>query len=240
MSTCIGCFPFYQDNQIAHMEVGGCLHVNDEEFCQPINLGSVFDRIAAEDRERILAQMQVQVHEEQVQAVQQNTTVYTNDDECVICYEEIGKTNNCVTPCGHAFCFKCLVSSMTIKNTCPCCRAELFVLPNEDVDVDDDDYESGSENGSENGSESDDDNDDDEMVPVETLVARLESKGFTMLDVVSMLSGNYSKTNPKYTNEFIMNLNKTYDDVIVEIENEHDEQRKFAEEDKRTRESNCV
>jgi hypothetical protein len=116
----------------------------------------------------------------------------------------------------------------------------LFVLPNEDVDVDDDDYESGSENGSENGSESDDDNDDDEMVPVETLVARLESKGFTMLDVVSMLSGNYSKTNPKYTNEFIMNLNKTYDDVIVEIENEHDEQRKFAEEDKRTRESNCV
>jgi hypothetical protein len=223
MSNCSGCFPHYQANQMAHMEVGGCLYVDDlEEFCQPVNLGSVFDRIAEEDRTRIL--------EPEPVPVKQNTTVYTNDDECVICYEEIGKTNNCVTPCGHAFCFKCLVAAMTTKNTCPCCRTELFVLPKEDED-DDEDYESGSETGSD---------DDDDMIPVELLVARLESKGFTMLDVVSMLSNNYSKTNPKYTSEYIMNMCNSYDDTITEIENEHDEQLKFAEEDTRTRENNRV
>jgi hypothetical protein len=218
---------------MAHMEMGGCMYVDDMEICQPVNLGSAFDRVAEEDRARILVPEPVSVPEPF--PMKENATVYAND-ECVICYEEIGKTNNCVTPCGHAFCFKCLVTSMTTKNTCPCCRSELFVVPKEEEDEDDDneDYESGSESGS------DDDDDDDEMVPVEILVARLESRGFTMLDVVSMLSNNYSKTNPKYTAEYIMKLNNTYDEVIVEIENEDAEQIKFAEEDARARENNRV
>jgi hypothetical protein len=231
MSNCSGCFPHYQENQMAHMEVGGCLYEDVLEFCQPINLGSLFDRIATEDDRRALSPEPEQVQEEV--PVQQNTKVYTNDDECVICYEEIGKTNNCVTPCGHAFCFKCLVSAMVTKNTCPCCRTELFNLPKEEEEDEDedDDYDESDDEESEDG---------DGLIPVETLVARLEARGFTMLDVVSMLSNNYSKTNPKYTGEYIMNMCNTYDDVITEIENEHDEQVKFAEEDTRTRENNCA
>jgi len=45
--------------------------------------------------------------------------------ECNICYETIGKSNSCVTPCGHAFCFKCMMLALDKKNTCPCCRAVL-------------------------------------------------------------------------------------------------------------------
>ena len=41
-----------------------------------------------------------------------------NDDsitECVICFEEMGKTNSCVTPCGHKFCFNCMVKALKKK-----------------------------------------------------------------------------------------------------------------------------
>jgi hypothetical protein len=29
-------------------------------------------------------------------------------DDCSICYEKIGKTNNCTTECGHKFCLHLL------------------------------------------------------------------------------------------------------------------------------------
>jgi hypothetical protein len=45
--------------------------------------------------------------------------------ECAICFDEIGPSNNCVTPCGHKFCFKCIVKSTKQNNSCPCCRGPL-------------------------------------------------------------------------------------------------------------------
>jgi hypothetical protein len=56
--------------------------------------------------------------------------------ECPICMDPVNTTiNSCITPCGHAFCFKCLASALAENNTCPCCRAELMVQPeNEDDD----------------------------------------------------------------------------------------------------------
>jgi len=157
---------------------------------------------------------------------QTNTKVFVSEDnECVICYESIGTRNNCVTPCGHAFCFNCLVAAMTKKNTCPCCRSELFTIPPEDESEDDDDYESDEDDANSNQ--------DIEMVPVETFAARLVSEGFTMLDIVSMMTNNYSKTDPKYTFEFISKMNSKYEDLLEEIENEFDEQKKFAAEDVR-------
>jgi hypothetical protein len=35
-------------------------------------------------------------------------------------------TNNCITPCGHTFCFQCLAKALEKNNTCPCCRAVLM------------------------------------------------------------------------------------------------------------------
>jgi len=41
-------------------------------------------------------------------------------------------TNNCVTPCGHTFCFQCLAKALEQNNTCPCCRAVLMAEPEEE------------------------------------------------------------------------------------------------------------
>jgi hypothetical protein len=204
--------------------MGGCMFVDDVEFCQAVNLEPAFDLAAEEEA--------MSVPDTPSIMAQQNTTVYASDDnECVICYEEIGKTNNCVTPCGHAFCFRCLVAAMTTKNTCPCCRSELFVLPNEEEE-EEDDYEESDDEESVTSNDS--------FVPVETLVSRLEAKGFTMLDMVSMLTNNYSKIDLKYTAQHIESMHAEFDNLLEEIENEYDEQRKFAEEDTRTRENNRV
>jgi hypothetical protein len=201
--NCEGCFPHYQENQMAHMYFGGCLYIDEIEFCQPVNLLNHFQEA---ENEPIM------------------NSLTSEDNECVICYEVIGKRNNCVTPCGHAFCFNCLVSAMTRKNTCPCCRSELFALPSEDDLDSDGDYESDEDYDS-------DEDYEDELIPVELIADRLEKNGFTMLDVVSMLTNNYSKTNPTYTVDFISKMNSKYESLLEEIENEFDEQKKFAAED---------
>jgi Ring finger domain len=57
--------------------------------------------------------------------------------ECNICLQTIGAVNNCVTPCGHTFCFDCIMTSVAYKNTCPCCRTVICDDFEEDSDVDD-------------------------------------------------------------------------------------------------------
>lgn len=55
--------------------------------------------------------------------------------ECCICMDAINfATNNCVTPCGHTFCFQCLAKALEQNNTCPCCRAVLMAEPEEDAE----------------------------------------------------------------------------------------------------------
>jgi hypothetical protein len=216
MSSCSGCFPIYQENQLAHCEVGGCMHIEEMELCEPVNLESRFD-LVADKIEQQKSEPLAKVYREE-------------NNECVICYDVIGVTNNCVTPCGHAFCFKCLMSAMILNNTCPCCRTELFVVPSDNLEEDNDD-DDDDENFSDEEDESEDG--DPEEVPVETITARLQANGFTMLDIVSMMTNNYSKTDPKYTFDFISKMNNKYDEILEEVDKEFDEQRKFAAEDGR-------
>lgn len=75
--------------------------------------------------------------------------------ECCICFETIGEKNNCVTPCGHKFCFVCLTKSLTNNNTCPCCREVLVETTDEEDESDDETYHSW-------GRRDDDDDDDDD------------------------------------------------------------------------------
>ena len=44
---------------------------------------------------------------------------------CNICLELINKNNNSITPCGHTFCFNCIIKAMQYNSNCPCCRAPL-------------------------------------------------------------------------------------------------------------------
>lgn len=56
--------------------------------------------------------------------------------ECCICMDAINyATNNCVTPCGHAFCFQCLAKALEQNNTCPCCRSVLMSSSEEEDDA---------------------------------------------------------------------------------------------------------
>lgn len=85
--------------------------------------------------------------------------------ECCICYETIGDKNNCVTPCGHKFCFVCLTKALTTNNTCPCCRQVLIEAPEDDES----EYESDDVSEAESDAESED-SDDENGVPPEDMI----------------------------------------------------------------------
>lgn len=148
----------------------------------------------------------------------------SREKECSICYEEVGEKNNCVTDCGHQFCFKCIVTALQHNNTCPCCRTTLVEVKEEE----------------DNESEYDDEDDDDEEVvendndaEVEDIVVRLQERGVTMLDVVSLLIGRYSKTRETdiEIEERIETLHNRVWDVIVEADDETIEQNRMHNED---------
>jgi hypothetical protein len=151
-----------------------------------------------------------------------NMSTFT-EKECCICYEQIGQTNNCVTGCGHAFCFKCLALAMAHKNACPCCRTKLIDVPDEDEE--DEDYEESVD---------EEEDDIDEEGHVEDIVDRLEKEGLTMIDVVSMLLNRYSKRDTKYTDDHIGHINQRFDELAAEVDMEHIEQQQFAAEDTRS------
>ena len=46
----------------------------------------------------------------------------TSECECVICLEKLSPTNIAVTPCGHKFCFTCLMENFKSSRKCPLCR----------------------------------------------------------------------------------------------------------------------
>jgi Ring finger domain len=45
------------------------------------------------------------------------------DSICNICFEPLGRTNRTTTPCGHEFCFKCIIQAYQHNPICPSCRA---------------------------------------------------------------------------------------------------------------------
>jgi len=228
-TSCSGCAPVYQENQQAHMEPGGCLYCSEvdgegecqdepvELFCLPVNLEPAFDASVKSDSSSNFSEFD-------------SSSVGV---ECCICYETIGKTNNCVTECGHAFCFKCLMSAMSYNAVCPYCRADLVDKKEGDEEAEDNnsEYESDEEDD-----DDDDDDDDEENIQIdkgnmEEVVARLVAKGVTMLDVVSVLFNTYSKTDDKYTIGYIDNLTAELDIVNMDVQNESDELENMAMED---------
>jgi hypothetical protein len=226
MSRCYGCFPNCQENQMAHMGPGGCLYC--EEIESDISLSSSIHELSEVDNETsgmTWAQRVVKTIEEN-DSSSVNVKLSNSDieNECCICYETIGEKNNCVTECGHKFCFKCLATAMTHNNACPCCRAPLVDVPEEDND-DDGDYEDDEEDS--------EDGDEDDEAPVEVIVERLKKNGFKMIDVVSLFLCRFSKVDEKYTDWHINELTKKFDEIQVDADTEVMEQRLFAAEDRR-------
>jgi hypothetical protein len=152
--------------------------------------------------------------------------------ECCICYEIIGEKNNCVTECGHQFCFGCMLKAMTRNTACPYCRTELL----EDFAGEDSDEEESVDEG---GSENDEDEDEDfvdeyqEYAHIEDIAERLEKEGVTMLDFVSLYFNRFSKKDAKWTPEYIFRLDVLAARIEREVENEAKERHNMMSEDAR-------
>lgn len=154
--------------------------------------------------------------------------------ECCICYETIGKTNNCTTPCGHDFCFKCMVKCLTQNSACPYCRTAL-IEEDEDEDIE------GSED---EGSDSDDDSDtssnyitQNTEASAEKVSEQLAALGYTMTDMISIYLGRVDSSIPRNTPAFIKKMHEDFDDVIERLDqektHEFEEREMFMEEDVR-------
>ena len=220
MSYCTGCYPTFQANQLAHAEPGGCCYfVETEELCVPTDLSSQFD--ACVEKEDAASISSIGNDTDASVSASISASESATGVECCICYEVIGKKNNCTTECGHQFCFKCLATAMARSNACPCCRAKL-VDESEDSE-DEEDYVE------EDDDEEDDDEEDDGPWPdgmnvekdydgdVEDVLERIQQKGYTMLDMVCLLFNKFSKKDERYTPEYIKTLCDTVDQINIDV-----------------------
>lgn len=220
MTSCPGCFPRFQENQLAHSEPGGCLWCDNEITNEEFEFDGFLEDEHKKDPE----------NDSSVTGNSEKAAV-----ECCICYEIINKDkNNCVTDCGHAFCLKCLVTSFAHgNNACPCCRTEVIEMPDEDEedDEDDDDEEEDSEMDDDIGSEIDLEYPyDEDECEIEELSRRLQSNGIVMNDILSMLIGRYTKGTHHVGAE---EISEKFDKIVLDADNEKMEQNLFAAEDVR-------
>jgi len=205
------------------MEVGGCMYVDEDIFCQPI-------------------QSETKVETSNVETESIASSDVTGFDsigtgtECCICYEIIGKKNNCVTECGHIFCFKCLATSMSRNNACPCCRAPLVDSTIDEGGDDESEYEESVDE--EDSNDGDDESEYEDMIAnkdykgdIEEVVARMQRKGVTMLDVVSLLYNKFSKKDEKYTDDYVKTLVRMLDQINSDTESEIEELQQMSAED---------
>ena len=143
------------------------------------------------------------------------------EQECCICFEIIGEKNNCVTPCGHKFCFMCVTKSLSQNNTCPCCRSVLLEVNEDDdddseYDDDDDNDESDSDDGNSNEGDDSDDEDytetgEDAEGVVDEIHDYLKKCGHTDKDIFGYFIGIRVKKTAK---EFIGRMKKVHKDFL--------------------------
>lgn len=184
-------------------------------------------------------------------------TLENSEKECAICYETIAGKNNCTTRCGHAFCLHCMIQSLKINTTCPICRNELDERPELSTDSDsesDDEYvereyvdpdymndddredDDREDYGREDESYSNDyastsSEEEEEEVEIETLVDAFVKHGYDLKDAMSILFSKYSKIDPKYTEEYIFNLEDNFDYLYKRLLMEKGECKKMFAED---------
>lgn len=227
VNKCSGCFPHYQPNQLAHMEPYGCLYSDEVEESSPVVVEDSFElfieSLYEEEKDSLVVEGGLETLFDAEVVDDKDSSV----SECCICYESIDKTkNNCTTECGHTFCLKCLMTSMMHDNlACPCCRADLVDIPKEE----DDDEE--NEDDETIGTEDSDEEDEETECDIVELSRRLESGGFQMQDVLSMLLGRYVKG---MTDAKIFELTKKFDTIIDDSDNEALEMEEMGMEDLRT------
>lgn len=167
--------------------------------------------------------------------------------ECAICYDVIGKTNMCVTPCGHEFCFKCMVKSYKTNDSCPLCRTtylekdELLHSDSEEEDDDETLYDSDEDEDTivynmNNTTEK-------SIIATPTQIAeKLTKNGYTITDIISLWTNRIDREDKRYTQSFIKNMVKDVDNTIQEADEDKYnivvEREMMENEDTRTTDNN--
>lgn len=161
--------------------------------------------------------------------------------ECSICYDELGTTNTCTTPCGHEFCFKCMMEALNHNNTCPCCRSTL----KEEVVVEDEE--------SDDEWDPNDDNinywrrgtnylqsmsNDDRVATPEVLAKKIQAAGYTMEDLVAIWSERIDRSNDRYKdNNFVKKMVSDIENMVdiedQEVDDRESEMEFMGQEDHR-------
>jgi len=183
---CSGCFPIYQENQLAHMEMGGCLSIEDEQQSDD-------DSTVAEKEKRDIS----------IPLVEPLFALPCGFEfpECAICFEQIEMVNVTVTTCGHSFHSSCIFRALESSDGCPMCRNTLIETPEDDEEEDDAEEE-----------EYEDQDDDDEefqepehKVTVEQLTSKLCNLGYSMADLIKYVFDDLksAKNEAKYDDEYI-------------------------------------
>lgn len=157
--------------------------------------------------------------------------------ECSICYEVLGNENNCTTPCGHKFCFNCIMKSLKRNGSCPLCRNSLtedleYMSDSSDESIDESIGVSISESLSRFGTEydgetrshyrvtTDDSYNITENCPFATpkiICEQIIEKGYSIEDLMILWLGRVDRTNPRYTQSFLRTLISDVD-ITVAIE----------------------
>lgn len=177
-----------------------------------------------------------------------STTEYAQH-ECSICYDELGTTNTCTTPCGHEFCFKCMMSALNHNNTCPCCRSTLKEEPEESEDEEESDNEDEYEwdptteniNYWRRRSSYLQNMRDPDAHPVATpkvLAKKIQDAGYTMEDLVAIWSERIDRSNDRYKdNNFVKKMVSDIENLVdnedKEVDDRESEMEFMGQEDHR-------
>jgi hypothetical protein len=165
-----------------------------------------------------------------------------NEETCPICFDVLTQNKNvCSTPCGHTFCFGCIIKHLNNGTACPYCRTEInekpqintnntgffeddnsedYFLDDEDDSQDDDEEESEDEFDEDPNAVIDLENseDDDEGCCVERIEHIFKENNISYLDVLSALIGRF----PKNTNRRSRRMTeKTIYDIVNGLDEEN-------------------
>ena len=157
------------------------------------------------------------------------------NEECPICFDKIMGTNNCTTPCGHVFCFRCITEAMNNNTQCPCCRQELVESrsgSSEDDDIDIENSDGEEDDHDEDDYESDEEQDISKLGNIETIAERFTKRGYTLMDALMILTERFSKTNETLNNEYLTKITSDFEEIMDDLDNEFEENQLMAEEDK--------
>lgn len=152
---------------------------------------------------------------------------------CPICLENIDTTKNmCYTPCGHMFCFNCMVKCLKTNSKCPYCRQVIDEEHEEDnktllyesgdylleSDDDDDDEDEDEDEDDDDEDEIDLEDEEDDGCEIEEIERGFKENNITYLNMISILINRYPNNT---TRSMIKRLEKKMFDVISELDEEY-------------------